>query len=99
MNFEQPDPGRKSLRRLMTEYHGAIYPLLGCETRLHMAVEKDTCQDLAWYREEGNPPVVVTLLVVTLTLPDRNDNAPSPVGREVHRGPNETTECVTTEGR
>ena len=47
-------------------------------------------QDLAWHREEGNPPVVVTLLGVTLSLPDRNDNAPSPVGRDDPRIPNGT---------
>ena len=46
-------------------------------------VEENSSQDLAWHREEVNPPVVVTLLGVTFSLPDRNDNAPSPVGRDV----------------
>ena len=44
--------------------------------------EKDSCQDLAWHKEEGNPPVVVTLLGVTLSLPDPNDNPPFPIGRD-----------------
>ena len=48
----------------------------------------NSCQDLAWHREEDNPPVVVTLLRVTLSLPDRNDNAPSPVGQDDPALPN-----------
>ena len=40
--------------------------------------------------ERGVPPVVVILLGVILSLPDQNDNAPSPVGRDDPRVPNET---------
>ena len=50
-------------------------------------IEENSCQDLAWHRKEGKPPVVVTLLGVTLSLPDRKDNAPSPVGRDDPRTP------------
>ena len=28
-------------------------------------VQKNSCQDLAWYREDGNPAVVVTFVCVT----------------------------------
>ena len=52
------------------------------------SIEENSCQDLAWHREECNPPVVVTILGVTLSLPDQNDNAPSPVGRDDPRVPN-----------
>ena len=43
---------------------------------------------------DADPPVVVTLLGVTLSLPDRNDNAPSPAGRDDLRVPNGTQESV-----
>ena len=59
----------------------------------------NSCQDLAWHREDGNPPspVVVTLLGVTLSLPVRNDNAPSPVGRDNPRVPNGTQKSVQSQ--
>ena len=73
---------------------------LGCETRLLMAllssllladpIEENSFQDIAWHREVGKPSVFVTLLGVTLSLPDRKDNAPSPVGGDDPRIPNGT---------
>ena len=60
--------------------------------------EKKSRQDLHWYREDCNPPVVVTLLGVNLYLPDR-DNVPSPVGRDDPRVPNGTEQCANTGGR
>ena len=57
-------------------------------------IKENLFQELAWHREEGNPSVVVTLLGVTLSLPDRNDNAPSPVGRDNLRVPNGTQQSV-----
>ena len=49
------------------------------------------------YREEGNFPVVVTLLGFTPSFPDRNDDAPSSAGRDGPRIPNEAQQSVTTE--
>ena len=57
-------------------------------------IEENSCQDLAWHREEGNPPVVVTLLGVTLFLPDRKDNSLSPDSRDVPAILNGTQESV-----
>ena len=45
-------------------------------------VEEISCQDLAWYRKKGNTHVVISLLSVTLSFPDWNDDAPSPVDRD-----------------
>ena len=39
-------------------------------------------------------PIVVTILCVTLSLPDPNDNAPSSVGRDDPRVPNGTQQRV-----
>ena len=39
-------------------------------------------------------PSVVALLGVTLSLPDRDDNAPSPLGRDDPRVPNGTQQSV-----
>ena len=57
-------------------------------------IEENSCQDLAWYREECNLPVVVTLLDVTFPLPDRNVKAPSAIGRDDPRVPNGTQQSV-----
>ena len=57
-------------------------------------IEENSCQDLAWHREGANPLVFVTLLGVTLSLSDRNDDAPSPVGRDDPCVPNGTQKSV-----
>ena len=58
------------------------------------SIDKNSGHDLAWYREDGKHPVVVTLLHINLSLPDRNDNTSSPVGRNDPRVPNGTQQSV-----
>ena len=54
-----------------------------------------------WNIEEGNLPVVVivTLLRVTVSLPEYNDKAPSPAKRDDSRVLRNATVCATTKRR
>ena len=58
------------------------------------SIDKNSGHDLAWYREDGKHPVVVTLLHINLSLPDRNEYTSSPVGRNDPRVPNGTQQSV-----
>ena len=56
-------------------------------------VEENSCQDLAWHREEITP-LVDALLDVTLSLPDWTDNAPSPLALADPRVPHGKQQSV-----
>ena len=57
-------------------------------------VQQDPGEDLARHREECNTSVVVALTGITLSLPDGDNDALSPVGRDDPRVPHGTNECM-----